>query len=350
MQSGTIGDFGFYPQVSKGAAPSAVEYYWYQANMAAPAPNQLVRNIGPLVGGSFLVGPSTKTAAWAAGQAIVPPALEDNIGWLFYTFAGGMSTTDNTDGTYTHTFPASGADTVAPEKYMAVRRILPEDGGTKFGETMLDNKIVRLVFGCAPGEYMSLQADFLGRSFESTRTVTGTGWTPAYEDLATVPIVAKGKFELPDGTALGNATGITVEMVNVVPDLRQMLVAASYYPADWPVLTRALTVTWTALWEDADLYESVYYDSADGSWNPVVYTTDLDMEFETPGDDYGTGTDLPMKLGFFANKIEWTARPVELEGGALLGLQMTGTVIDNSAGAEWSMTLTNEQATYTWPT
>lgn len=348
MNSGTLGSFGFYPQVSRGTAPSSVEYYWMEGNLVQPAPQQLIRNIGQTVGGSLLPSRSLKTAAWSGGRIVLPPTMIGNLGWLFYGFAGSVDTTDNADGTYTHQFPNGGLDNVSPSKYLAFHRITPTDDGT-LGEEMLDQVIHTITLGAVPGELSTMQIDSLGRSFSASDDVSGTGWTPSFEDVGCLPMIAKGHFEMPDGTAATNATGITVEMRSIIPDIRRVLVAGAYYPLDFPVTGRALTVSWTALWDNEDLYKACYYN-ASGAWEPAVYTTTLDITMESPFDIYGTGTDLPLSLKFYGGQVEWEAEPLSLQGGDLIEMRMTGTVTNVASGEDWYLELTNEQANYTWPT
>jgi len=353
MQSGTGGAFGFFPQTAVATEPTVDEYYWMEGNLVQPGPQQLVRNVGQTVGGSFLPARSLKTAAWSGGRLVLPPVMVGYLGWFFHAFAGSYSGVDNTDGTFTFTFPDSGLDNDPPAaRYLAFHKIIPVDGGGNFAETMLDQIPHTITLGCVPGELATCQMDFLGRSFSSEDDASGTGWTPGdYEDIGILPLITKGHFELPDGSAADNATGVTIELRNLIPDLRRVLVAGSYYPLGFPVMGRALTVSWTALWKNATLYKACYYN-ASGAWNPSVYSTDLDILMESPLDAYGTGLDLPMSLKFFGGQVEWEAEPISLQGGDLIEMRMTGTLTNTASGTDWYLALTNEQAVdyYDWPT
>ena len=350
MNSGSTGAFGFFPQTVKGTAATGSEFYWMEANQVALGANQLVRGLGPLVGGTLLPGKQAKTANWSGGRVVLPPILEANIGWLLYTFAGSCSSAEvpTATGTYEHKFPANGSDTTAPQKWLTVHKITPEGTGN-IGEEFIDQVVSRIVLGFTPGEYANMQLELLGRAFNKDDDVSSTGWTPAYEDETAVPIVTKGHYEAPDATALTNINGVTVEMVNIMPDLREVLVVGEYSPLGFPVLGRNLTVTLNALWENHDLYESIIYDTS-GDWEPLIYSTSLDLRVETPAEVWGTGTDLPMALNFYAEEIEWTAEPIALEGAGLIRMNVTGTVSNNPAGVDWYMSIVNEETSYTWPT
>ena len=342
LQSATLGRFWLGAQTAKGSVSTqnSGNLYAFKANLVDVAPAQMVRNVGQLVGGSFLPGGSIKTAAWSGGAMVCPPPLESSIGWLLHAFAGTVSTTDNGDSTYTHAFP-SAADDTAPAKYLTARRQIP--AGTTLYEQMLDQVPYRLLFAFAPGEYATMRAEMIGRTFTSE---TAPGWTFANaEDEDSVPIACKGHFELPDATPVTTATGVSLELVNIIPPLQRVLTVGNYYPIDFPVLGRALTVSFSHLWEDKTLYESLYYST--GEWNPVQYSSSFELEVQSPG--FITGA-LPYKLNFYGQTVDWSCQPLRLAGGDLVEMQMTGTVVDSSSGSDWYLALTNGASDYAWPT
>jgi hypothetical protein len=344
LHAAQLGAFGIYPQTTKGTEPTGSEYYWFRANAVEVGPQQIMRDLGPLVGGSLLGEKQIKTGAFSGGRVVMPPPLIENLGYLLHAFAGAVSTVDNT-GYYTHYFPSDTVgDTTAPDKLLAIHKIVDLDAD--LGEVLLDQTVARLQFNIAGGEYVSFQADFMGGE-PSTDAATGVGWTPAPEDGVSIPIACTGTFELPDGTAINTVQGVTIDMVNVTPGIRDVMLVGSYFPHSFPVLGRVINVTWNHLVEADTLYQSIFYSS--GSWNPVVYNTDLAITVAS-ADDIPTQA-VPYSLEFMAESVDWTATPIPLAGGDLVRLQVTGSIADaNTAGVDWYLALTNAQATYTWPT
>jgi hypothetical protein len=337
LQSGSLGRFWLGPQTAKGTA--ATTYYGFKGNMIDLAPQQMTRNIGQLVGGSYLPGGSVKTAAFGGGSIVMPPALDDYIGWLLYAFAGSVTSNDLTDY-HEHYFP-SGADDTAPGKYLTGRRSIP--GTATEYEQMEDLVPTRITLGLTPGEFATLRMDLLGRTISAP---DGSSWTYAAKNPEdSCPIVCKGGLEMPDGTGLATATGATLDLVNVVPDLRQVLVVGDYYPFDFPVLTRAITLTYTNLYETNDLYANFYWSGT--AWTPVVYSTSLDVYVESPDDISGASE--PYELKVWASDVDWQCEPLRLAGGELIGMQVVGAVTDAANGHDWYFRLRNATSEYDWP-
>jgi hypothetical protein len=337
LQAASLGRFWLGPQTAKATA--ATTFYGFKANLVDVAPSQQYRNVGQVVGGNLLPGGSVKTAAWSGGSVVMPPPLDDYIGWLLYAFAGTVSTVDNGDDTYTHYFPA-GADSTVPSKYLTGRRSIP--GAATLYEQMEDLVPYRLLFGLTPGEFATLRAEMVGRT---PIAVDGSGWSFSAKDDNSVPISCKGIFSLPDGNEIETATAVSLEIANMIPDLQRVLTLGSYYPFDFPVLGRAITLSFSYLWENKTLYESLYYSS--GAWNPLIYNSSVSLEVESP--DVITGS-LPYKLKFYGQSVDWTCQPVRLAGGELVEIAMSGTVAGAASGHDWYLALTNGTASYTWPT
>lgn len=338
LQSGSLGQVWYGPQVEKGT--EATVYYGFRGNMFDLAPQQITKNIGPMVGGSFLPGGSIKTAAFGAGAGIFPPALDDYLGWLLYAFAGSVTSNDLT--TYhEHIFP-SGADDTAPGKYLTGYRQVP--GDTTMYEMMEDLVPARMLIGITPGEYATMRFECIGRTISSPGSKVGN--FNDGKDETTVPIACKGAFEAPDASEVGLATGVTIELANMVPDLQRVLVVGDYYPYDFPVLTRGITVTATYFWETKAFYDNFFWSGT--AWTPVVYSTSLDIHVESAGDI--PGASVPYQLKLWASDVDWEAQPLNLVGGDLIEFQVTGTVTNAASGHDWYLRLRNGTADYTWPT
>jgi len=338
LQSGTEGKFWFGPQTGKGTAAST--YYSFLASLVQVAPQQMVRSLGPVVGGRFLPYGLIKTAAWGGGPVVLPPILDDYIGWLLYAFAGTCTSNDMGDSTYEHTMP-SGADDSAPGKYLTARRKIP--GTADQYEQMEDLVPYRIVLGITPGEYVNMRYETIGRTVSAP---DGSGWSFSAKDETSIPIACRGGLELPDGSSLATATGAALEIVNVIPDLGRVLVVGDYYPYDFPVLTRAITLSFTHLYETNTLYQNFYWDGT--AWKPDVYSTSMDVYVQSTTDI--SGASAPYELKLWAQNVDWACAPLNLAGGGLLEFAITGTVSQASSGFDWYFRLKNATSEYTWPT
>jgi len=340
LQSGSLGKVWYGPQIEKGN--DADTYYGFRGNMFDLAPQQITRNIGPLVGGSFLPGGSIKTAAFGGGAGIFPPALDDYLGWLLYAFAGSVTSNSMDGGNYyEHYFP-SAADEVAPGKYLSGYRLVP--GTADLLEKLEDLVPTRILLGVTPGEYTTMRFETIGRTISSPSSQTES--FNDGKDETTVPIACRGSLEAPDGSEISTATAASIEIANVVPDLRRVLVVGDYYPFDFPVLTRAITATFTYLWETKTFYDNFFWNGT--AWQPTVYSTSLDINVQTGSDI--SGASVPYELKFYAANVDWEAANLRLVGGDLVEFQVVGSVADASSGFDWYMRLRNATASYTWPT
>lgn len=291
LQTAKLGNFGIYPQVDLGADPGIQEYYWFRGNLFDVAPQQQVRDLGDLVGGGLLPGGQVKTGIFSGGRAIMPPALDDYIGWILYALAGDNEETPDpivAGSIFKHYFPdKTAADNVTPEKFLAIHRIVPTDG-PDLGEQFLDQTVTRCQLGFTGGEFVTFQSDFLGKRPTEVE-VSGAGWVPTepgYEPKGkrSVPITA-----LPDGDALQFPVGTSVEggqvvlvdIVNIPPAYADVAVVGSFDPHSWPILGRAPVVTVRMLYHSSDLYKSAFYDAA-GAWDPEQYISSLQISGQSP--------------------------------------------------------------------
>jgi len=343
LQSGSLGVLYVARQTAKGTAATET-YSKFRANTADYAPQQMFRNIGNLVGGSFLPAGSIKTAAFSAGAWVLPPPPDNYLGWLFHAFAGSVTsnTLSDSGNYYEHYFP-SGADDTAPDKYLTLRRTIP--GTANQYEQMEDVRPSRLLLTLTPGEYASLRFEGMGRTISAP---DGAGWSAganAAESHTNVPISVSGGIEIPDGTSLGTATGVSVDIRNMPPDIRDVQVMGSYYPYDFPVLTRQITVDFTHLWETKTLYQNMYWDGT--AWDTSIYSTSCDLYVNST--TYITGT-TPYQINVWMDGVDWNCDAVPLTGAELIRVRFTGTAKDAASGYDWYLRLRNGTASYTWPT
>lgn len=337
LQPASLGRLWLGPQTALGSAAST--YHAFQANLLGLTPQQMAQALGQMVGGNLVSAGRVKTAAWAGGAVVMPPVLDEYIGWLFYAFAGSVSSVDNGNSTYTHTFP-QGADSTAVEKYLTGRRSVP--GASTLYEQMQDLRVYRLLFGLTAGDFATMRAEFMGRV---PTNPDGSGWTfSAKQPEDSTPITCNGHFEVPDGTAIETATGVSLELINVIPDLRRVLVIGDPYPVDFPTMERVARVRFTFLWENKDLYSELYYDT--GAWDTQQYSSSFEVNVQSGGKITGS---LPYQLTFYAQHMDWEAEPLALRGGDLVEMGMTGTLKRATSGQDWRLQLTNGTESYAWP-
>jgi hypothetical protein len=298
-----------------------------------------------MVGGGLLPGNTIKTGVFSAGSITLPPALDDYMGWFMYAFAGQVSSTTVTSGVYKHFFP-SGADDTAQRRYLTLRRTVPAD--SLIYEQFEDCVVTGLTWTFAPQEFGTLRADFVGRTPSEPN---GAAWTwTSIKDQTSVPISAKGVFELPDG-GVANVeapNGVTIEMVNVTPDPRRVAVVGSYYPYDFPVLARNITISFSGLLNTKTFYDALHYSGT--AWTPLMPTQatfgSIDFKAQSPANIAST---YPYEFGFFASNIQWTATPIRMVGGELVQLAITGVVAeDPNTTQDWYMSLQNGTSQYVW--
>lgn len=290
LQPAKLGGFGIYPQTGLGAEATGQDFYWFRHNMTDVGVQQIVRDLGQLVGSGLLPGGQLKTGVFSGGRVVMPPALDNYIGWLFYALAGAQETSpdDNLNGTYTHYWPdKTTGDTATPSLYLNLHKRIPTDGSYDMGENILDATVARCQLAIAGGQFVSTTWEFIGlqpKRVAVTKASPETGWdmtTNPGKGKSSVPIAAKGLIQLPVATSLEGAQAMTIDLVNTVPGYEDVAVIASYYPHSWPVLGRVPVLAYRQLYHSRDLYESIFY-RGDGTWNPVVFNTSVLIESQSP--------------------------------------------------------------------
>jgi len=338
---------GWHPQVDFDTEFTGNPFYWHKAVSNSFQPIELVQPFPPELGGTLLAGGLYKGGYYAGGDINMVPRLDNNLGWLLWSFAGSASITGS--GPYTHIFPGM-RDKVVPDKWLTFRRIIPEAGGTFFGEAYANCRVQDIILTAQPGSILNMRASVLGITSTPTSSAAGAGWDPdtdgGYELYTGAPIACKGHVELPDGEPLSDINSATIRLSNGGPNPQQMMVLGQYTPADIPVLSRTITVELTAFWRNATIWKNIHYGGG-STWTPELYQgySPFDISFETPGNLNGKG--YGGSLGFWAaaNAITWQARPIDTRGGDIVVMQLVGTVSDVAAGEQWKLLLNNGRST-----
>ena len=295
LQAAKLGGFGVYPQTALGTPASSTDFYWFKHEMTDVGVQQVVRELGNLVGAGLLPAGQLKTGAFTGGRVSMPPALDDYIGWLFYALAGAKEGTpdNNGDGTYIHYFPdKTTGDTVTPNKFLTARKLVPTYGTYDLGEQLADCTMTRCQLAIAGGQFVSTMWEMIGLAPTKTNVTsaspeqgwdpygTGAGGTYAAKGKASVPIASKGLIQLPVATSLEGAQAMTIDLANVVPGYDDVAVIASYYPHSFPVLARVPVLGYRQLYTSMDLYQTAFYDGA-GNWSPLTFNTSFTVEAQS---------------------------------------------------------------------
>jgi hypothetical protein len=288
LQAAQVGGFGIYPQDALGQTDATTEdFYWFMGNMFDVGPQQILRDLGQLVGGGLLPLGQVKTGVFSGGRAVMPPILDSQLWWMFYAFAGSVEAEAGEQvvgNVYKHYMPDKTAgDDTPPDKYLCIHKILPTDGDD-VGEELRDQTVVRLQLGITGGEFVTFQSDFMGKR-PVKFVATGAGWDKdphIPKGKRSVPIAARsaGGVQLPIGSSLEAVQAVVIDMVNLIPAFRDVAQVGSFDPHSFKVLGRTPVLTLSQLYHTADLYNSAFY-SGSGEWEPDVFNTDFEVDAQS---------------------------------------------------------------------
>jgi len=343
------GLFGFAPQTAKGTAASS--FYYHKAMDVNIGPVQRDQLLPLEVGGGVLPTGAVKGGVYVAGSATLIPRLEDNLGWLLHGFAGAYTAEADPGGSTAHHYfvmPGDKGTSGSPEttKWMTFQRYIPGDtADTGRKETLTDCKVAGLVISLPAFGNLTMRVDVVGRV--PTGSAAQSAPSASMEDYTTIPIASVGSFEVPFNTDM-KALGGTLTLQNVFTTPDQEMIVGSYYPDDFVVTSRMMTIDWVYKVENLNLYDSIFYNDSH-EWTPVVYTSSFRVTASPPPESDGTNN---FELGFEAQKVVWSVEPVRLAGGDIVTMRFHGTVVEPESGDNWVLWLKNEQTAtdhYNWP-
>lgn len=392
-----LGAFGWVGQPAKdsfaGSDFAGDKITWHQVIAGDLSVQQQQNPYAYEVGTGMLIPGTYKGGFWTAGQLALQPRLgyeagvANGLAPLFWCYAGTMAylagsasattatlatsvlgvaaATGNMTGMGFTTddnvmfFPGASGTTQfghdpgdGDDKWLAFRKVTP--GSTPVGETFYNNKVTAITIAVAPGQPLRMEVAVAGAAgnhssypqVELTTAMTDSGWNyVTARNVDTIPLGCKGflKVGAASSTALNNANSLSITLGSNFTPPAQMMVVGSYTPYDYAMLSRPIGISYTHLWENADLYRQLYYGASTGTaWSPTVYTSPIFAKFESP--------DAAYKMGFFAQTVDWMARPVGLQGESVVIMQMEG-MVRNSTGADWGLWLAHSAISgmTTWP-
>lgn len=362
----TLGVFGWALQTGKDAINTTDADFHYERPQSIDfAVNQLQETLPYTVGGGLLPPGAYKGGAFSSGSFRTNPALADTnaagnkgFGALLKAMAGGAAYLTGTGTGYTgsgvHVFPGNAAgnamaqDDFNLEKlWLTVRRLIPGTNynlGEVYGNVMPSGISIEAV----PGQPLTVDVAFQGgasqASTENTRLLNmvtfseNPSWTPAYNAFSSIPNTVSGDFQLPWGTSMDTAGRVQISIASNLTDPRSMITLGRGVPVDFAKMSRNITISWTAIWEDGDLLRQILGNDINATkWSPTVYTSSFATYFTAPD---GVST-----LGFYAPSVTWTTAPVRLVAGNVVAMDVAGTVIDNSAAPDWFLWMKNQKTT-----
>lgn len=353
-RSAQAGYIAFGPQEAKGTLSTGQAFYKYRAtdiDFGAVEPGGI---LPPEIASIITPTGAYKMGVFAAGGFTFIPRLSDDIGWLLHGMMGNMSSAEKTTGSgvYAHTakFPT---DPTQP-KWFNVKKYIP--GSSAMGENVLDCVIARVQFTLPQAGPVSARLDMVGRSptFEEAPS-----WTiSTLDDGDSFPVTGtpNSYIKLPSfNAAAQKATGAVIEMTSMTTTPQQEFVIGSYYPDDFVILQRAMTIRWVYKWEDPALCRTILTGAATGAtaWTPQVYTSNFEAQCEgsNPTVIGGTGDEQAYRLKFTAGKVNWSPNgPIRLMGNNILAQEYIGTVLEPAAGEYATFVLENAKTAYAWPT
>lgn len=394
-----LGAHGWVAQKAKDTMPAsdfvANKIYWHQVVAGDFSVQQLQRPYDYEVGGTPLIPGTYKGGVWSGGTLAIQPRLHYQTGVLnglaaiFATLAGSFSAMPATATVTTDTLPTAvlgvtagtgnalnmglestdhvlffpggqgsvqfGVDRGDGNDYwLTFRRVIP--GSTPVGETYYNCKIAGLTMTVGPGAPVRLDISAIGGAGNNavlpqiqmtTSMPASDGWNYATAaDVSTIPLGCQGFFKVGPATSapLLSATNLTITIASNITPPNQMLVVGQYTPYDYATLSRSVGVSFTHLWENPDLYRQIYYGSATGTqWSPQVFTSPVFVKLATPDNAY--------RMGFFAQMVDFMARPIGLQGESIVVMQVEG-IVRNTSSADWALWIAHSglSGMTAWPT
>jgi hypothetical protein len=364
----------FAPQTAKlgDGAFTVSSYNWrqFRAPSITGGTMQGQGVLPPETGGPMTPSGAYKTGASGALEADIIVRLKGEIGYLLEAALGNVSSVadskytasgwqSNTAGTYGHLFrfsPSGQADV----PWLAVRKFVPGlTSSENFGEGFYDAKLSTLRLNIPASNIMTARVGFQGRIpfFPSATDVNNWTYANTLEggsgSLAHTGQAGSG-VGLRIGSTIPKIEALTVDITNTI--LTPQIVGTPY-PDDVVVVSRAVTMQASVLWENPTLWRKIYGGGASGtSWNikPYIEETLSNVRafaFEAVSPDYITGS-TPYVLRVMADNVVMQMDPtsMRLVPGDLIRFNVGIQVLqpENPAHDYIILSLDNAVSSYSW--
>jgi hypothetical protein len=399
--------FGWVGQVAQDDLPAAGEYNtngmtWHKVLGGDLGLQDDQRPYEPEVGGSILPPGTYKSSYWSGGQLAIRPRLAisgsqtkaNGIATLLWAFAGSaakLASTTVIDQTAPYTLPASvlgTATTVADisglsgahevlffpgasgdiqfgseqgdgeDRWLTIRRLIPTKTGY-IGETFYNSKVASISLASAATGPIGMEVTFLGGAGDSDlydqyalENFTGTptaadGWDfTSAANVDTIPMAGGGyvKQGALSSTEIKNVRDLRINLQGNITGPQDTTMIGQFAPGGYSILGRQIAISYTFLWDNADLYRKIKLGGVNGTkWSQTPYYSPFWVKFP---DLAGTRA-----MGFFAQNVHWMSQPIGVQGESQVLMRVSGIVTD-AVGAQWGLWLaaTSMTGASVWPT
>ncbi|MFZ2361861.1 MAG: hypothetical protein WA040_21170 [Anaerolineae bacterium] len=403
--SGMNAAFGWVGQPAQDDLPSAAEYNpngmtWHKVLGGDLGLQDDQRPYEPEVGGSILPPGTYKSAYWSGGQLAMRPRLAisgsqtkaNGIVPLLWAFAGsGVKLASTVVVNSPATLPVSAlgaAATVATitglsgaheamffpgangtvqfgsergdgeDRWLTMRRLIPTKTGF-IGETFYNTKVASLRLSSAATGPIGMETTFLGGAGDSDlydqyalESFSGAppgadGWDfTTAANVDTIPMagggyVKQGALNSPE---VKNVRDLRIDLQGNITSPEDTTMIGQFAPGGYSILGRRITISYTFLWDNADLYRKIKLGGVSGvKWSQTPFYSPFWVKFP---DLAGTRA-----MGFFAQNVHWMSAPIGVQGESQVQMRVTGLVTD-AVGAQWGLWLaaTSMTGASVWPT
>jgi hypothetical protein len=334
---------GIAEQTAKGT-PNTVDadftYMLFTRGGFSPAP--VVLPLDQEIGGGALSRDVQKMGILSGGRLTFIPRPK-SLGFALKGVTGNVSTVDNTDGSYTHTFTLGSDQFIAP--YWTGR----QDIGGLYGEQIQDMRFSSLALSFRGANFLRGELGMVGGLPAKVSTAT---WAALSQvdggPQFTAPL---GTIELPTGTPLKVIAGSFIASAAIPMD--EQWIVGSYSPDAFDIVQRAYALQMAVKISTGDLYTQIMYDPDAGSaWvAKVMREAGFTLSFDSPIE---AASGVPFSLDIAANgqsddtaNVVWSCQPIVLNAGRNVILNITGTFLaDPNAGDPITLELTNTTDSY----
>lgn len=347
--SAMAGTIGFGPQVDGDTA--ATTFYRHRATNVDIGNLDETRLGAPEVGGVPVPTFPYKAGYLVGGGMTIQPRLENTLGWLLYALMGKVTTTAAGTAAYQHVFNFD-ADPVAM-KWLSFRKHIPRRNGlanTDLGQVFKHCKLTGIQFTLPNDAPISARVDAIGRDFELSHDPSAWTWANTFEQYNSIPVGCKTSGYINVNSVELPVVAAKVGFTNVPLDIRQERVYGSPLLDDITIVERMMMLDIIVKWNNPDLYTSILTGSPTGtSWVETPFVAPVDILMQAPGTMPAEA--VPYSLRVQAPTVMLALQEdIALSGNQAVMMRFTGTVVEPPSGDYATFTLTNKQATYTWPT
>lgn len=311
-----------------------------------------------------------KMGAYFVQEVDIIPRLEDDIGWLLYATLGNVSSVQNAKytnagwvtntGAYGHYFRMNPTDQ-ADIPYLAARIKVPGPTGASAdsGEVGYDCRASGLRLNIPGAGMITGRFGVQGRAYINAPThaeVNAWTYVNAFEDSTSIAHSGTGSINI--GTHTPKITGLVLDIINNLSRPQDEMIVGSFNPDDVIVLSRSARLRATVKWENATLWNALYYGGANQDWTnlpefQVTSGSTRAFYFEANSPDNMPSLSVPYSLRIIANNVMLSCDPTSLRfrPGSILEYMINIDILDPASPYDYiAVALDNKATAYTWPT